>query len=364
MSHQHPTRLLRAASLITLPIALTAFTPAAHALQMDAGANWSYNGAAAGTDSDGPASSGFVDILGWDSDTSNNANSIFYHTYGDSAGNFGSRVSGTGDFSITGQYSFSESYVASMVNPVFSFNIVPGELAFYNLPALSGSDQLSASYLLDIRLNGVSIWDSYALLLINSSGQSLTQTGTTLTNAALTGNQYAWDSHSQSLTLNGINIGDTFTLDYDLTTIASSNIVCMGNTTTEPPKDPGVPHDPAGANGATGGTMAPAPIRPPALAPLPVSVTRSTSRGMTTLSPSRAPTPYPNPAPSPCSPWAWQASGLAGTAGAEDERDLKKTNGAKGAVLLWCRNGTIPAKEPLRGHAVAALDRQIDQINH
>lgn len=240
-------RTFRTTSIIALPLALMAIAPAAHALQMDAGANWQFNSVAAGTDSAGPASSGSVDIIGWDSDASNTANSIFYHTYGDASGNFGSRTSGSGNFDITGNYSFNESYVASGGAATFNFHIVPGELAFYNSATLTGLDQLIADYTLDIRLNGVSIWNSSAQLTQNSSGTSLSQTGASL-GGTLAGNQYSWMDYFGTVALGTFATGQNFTIDYDLTTHASGNLTCTGSTGNSG----GGATDPTGGDGKPG----------------------------------------------------------------------------------------------------------------
>ena len=77
-------------------------------------------------DIDGPATSGYVDVLAGDSDASNN--NVFYHTYGDVSGNFGSRVSGNGYYDINGLFTYKETFVNPNPFPSpasFTFTIVP-----------------------------------------------------------------------------------------------------------------------------------------------------------------------------------------------------------------------------------------------
>lgn len=230
MSHASPRPRITT-PLIALPLAMLAFAPAAHALQIEATANWSYNGAAAGNDSDGPANSGYVDILGWNSDGSNTSNSVFYHTYGDDSGNFGSRTSGTGNFDITGQYRFSETYVASGGAAAFNFHIIPGELTLYNSTGLSGTDQLTASYLLDIRLNGSTIWSSGATLDQSGSTLTFTPSGTALASYTSGSYQFSWLDYFGTIALGSFSAGTLLTIEYDLTTTAFGSLTCTGTST-------------------------------------------------------------------------------------------------------------------------------------
>ena len=260
MEDRKMSQRFRTTSLIALPLALMALAPAAHALSMTASNNWAYNGAplpGVPLDVSGPASSGSVNVLAFDSDPGNSANSVFYHTYGDDTGNFGSRSSGTGNFYITGEYKFHEAYTASGGGTdTFNFHVVPGELATYSAP-LTGAEMLLGKYNLEILLNGASIWSSYAALATTSSGTTLTQSGASL-GGTLTGSQYSWADYTNSLLLSSfatLNAGDSYTIDYRLTTTASGNLICTGspsNTGGGGATDPvggGVKPNPDSSNG-------------------------------------------------------------------------------------------------------------------
>lgn len=262
---QHCARPIRTTSLIALPLALMALAPAAHALSMNATANWTVGLTDPAGSASASASSGSVDIGAWHNDTTNSANSVFYHTYGDDAGNFGSRSSGNGNFDIDGQYSFNNTYTASGSTSLFSFHVVPGELAFYGSAGLTGTDQLTASYFLDILLNGVSIWSSGAKLEQNGGSVNLiNQVGASLGSYTAGSFQYNMNDYTNTLTLNDyatINNGDTYTIDYVLTTKATGNLTCTGsssNTSGGGAADPTKPenHDSTGNTDPCAGAVA------------------------------------------------------------------------------------------------------------
>ena len=244
----------RTTSLIALPLALMALAPTAHALSMNATANWTVGVTDPAGSNSASASSGSVDIGGGAVDSTNNANSVFYHTYGNDSGNFGSRTSGTGNFDITGQYSFHENYVASGGATTFNFHIVPGELGVSNL-ALTGLEQLLATYTLDIRLDGISVWNSNAQLNQTSGGTAFTQGGASI-GGALLSNHYSWSDYFGNVALGTFAAGHNFTIDYDLTTHAAGNLTCTASTSNNtPPKDPTTANSTPNAN-PCGGAIA------------------------------------------------------------------------------------------------------------
>ena len=196
---------------------------ASQAAVIKATADWTLDGGSPASDVDGPATSGSVDILAGDDDGL--GNSVFYHTYGNTAGNFGSRVSGDGNFDITGVFSFSNVYQntsTSAQNAEFNFNVIPGELNVYFGGAMTGTDSLYADYSIDIMFNGTSIWDSSAFVSLDATnGYTFGDTGSHSLNGTYNGTgYYYWNNFSETLDLGSIAAGETFSIDYILSTTA------------------------------------------------------------------------------------------------------------------------------------------------
>lgn len=202
-----------------------------YALQMTASNTWSIDGGATITDTDGPASSGGVDVLGWDGDydsttgyPNSGLNTIFYHTYGDQNGYFGSRSSGEGSYTISGLYTYNADYVATGGTATFDFTIIPGELSVF-ADALTGSETLSAAYSLDILLNGSTIWTSTASLSKNSSGTTFSAGGSLIGYYDNSNpDSYTWSTYNGSLNLGSFDSGDIFNITYNLSTLATGTV--------------------------------------------------------------------------------------------------------------------------------------------
>lgn len=112
----------------------------------------------------------------------------------------------------------------------FSFLINQGSLStndYYS--GLSGSDFLSASYTANILVNGVSIWGSSATLTTTETGSTLTKTGTDLGSYTDGYNYYSWSPFSSTLNLGTFASGETFTLDYFITTSVTNSIFSTGS---------------------------------------------------------------------------------------------------------------------------------------
>ncbi len=230
MSH-HRLLNVHATTLAAVTLCLTTFTPAAHALQITAGVDWSTNGGPVQSVVMGPASSGAVKVEGF-TDTGLN----YYSVFGDDSGLFGSRLIGHINSNITGTYNFSETYTASGGAASFNFHVMPGNLRLTNhVVQLIGTEQLVASYALNILMNGTNIWSSAAQMLESMSGITFSQGGTSL-GGIRTGGQYTWGDYIDSLALGSFAAGDVFTIDYILTTTASGNysncssFECIGAT--------------------------------------------------------------------------------------------------------------------------------------
>jgi hypothetical protein len=190
---------------------------------------------------DGPATSGSVDVLAGDNDPSGNG--VFYHTYGDVTGNFGSRVSGNGNYDINGLFTYKDTFVNP--NPFsspasFTFTIIPGELSADISPSYTptAGQALSALYEIDIRLNGTSIWNSSANLQYNGGTNTFSFTddpvnslGGTLYNTA-TSYSYFFGPFTQTISLGTFAPGETKLFEYDLKTIATGNLptTCTGSS--------------------------------------------------------------------------------------------------------------------------------------
>jgi hypothetical protein len=192
---------------------------------------------------DGPATSGSVDVLAGDNDTS--GNNVFYHTYGDVTGNFGSRVSGNGNYDINGLFTYKDTFVNP--NPFsspasFTFTIIPGELSADISPSYTptAGQALSALYEIDIRLNGTSIWDSSAELQYDGGTNtfSFADTGTHSLGGTLspltptTSYSYFFGPFTQTISLGTFAPGETKLFEYDLKTIATGNLptTCTGSS--------------------------------------------------------------------------------------------------------------------------------------
>jgi len=223
--------------LPTVALSLLGLSCSAQSALISATADWTLNGGAAASDIDGPATSGNVDILS--SDNNGLGDSVFYHTYGSTTGNFGSRVSGTGNFDISSLFSFSETYrntASTAQNASFDFSIIPGnlDLNFEGGTMLTGNF-LNAGYAIDVRITGSNVitgWDSAVSLSLTDAGSTFTQTGTDIggTYNAFN-NRYSWGTFNQNLDLGSIAAGATFTIEYDLRTTASGNFAGLDCST-------------------------------------------------------------------------------------------------------------------------------------
>lgn len=237
--------------LVTVPV---------KAATIQAEVDWTLAGSPRPTspDIDGPATSGSVDVLAGDSDAS--GNNVFYHTYGDVTGNFGSRVSGNGYYDINGLFTYKETFVNPNPFPSpanFTFTIVPGELSAFISPSYipTAGQSLLADYAIDIRVNGTSIWDSSANVTYSGATNtfSFANTGTnslggtpTTTPTSYT---YSFGPVTNTIPLGTFAPGETFLLEYDLKTLAQGNLptTCAGGS----PNDKGeqVPRFAIGGDG-------------------------------------------------------------------------------------------------------------------
>jgi len=111
----------------------------------------------------------------------------------------------------------------SLQNYFFDFTINFGSLDTRGI-SLIDDDLMTASNEVSIKLNGVEIFNSSAELVNNATGVNLTTSGLVLGSYVSGSDEYRWSPYNDKLDLGIIGIGETFTLDYDITTFASSNV--------------------------------------------------------------------------------------------------------------------------------------------
>jgi len=206
-------------TLLTTAIAsaLSITAPGAYALTIESNVSWNLDsGAKTGSDSDSANTPGAnIDLLGDDYYTNDN---IFYHTYGNTNGRFGSRVSGSGVFDITGSFNYQNDFTndsSESEDYTFDFQIIPGELNVYGAPG--AGEEVYAGYTIDILLNGKNIWASDADLLLTDSGYSYTETGSSI--GSYNGSDtFSWGTFNETLDLGSFAAGEAFNLRYSLVT--------------------------------------------------------------------------------------------------------------------------------------------------
>jgi len=251
-----------AALAATLTISLAGvWNEPAHAVTIQARVDWSLGGTTGSLSPDiaGPATSGSVDVLNSDS---NLGNSIFYHTYGNTGGSFGSRVSGDQNFDITGEFNYSGVFVNP--NPTaspasFTFVVIPGKLSgdFATAQTVGSGDEMFSRYEIDIRANGTTIAKSAAQVVVDAAGSRFIEdTDNTfgLSGAESVGNglksgSYTWAEVTQTVDLGSIAPGGSLLLEYDLRTLAHGIIAAPDSTCAGTSTDPG----PGGRDGGLGG---------------------------------------------------------------------------------------------------------------
>lgn len=211
----------------------------AHAVEIRTDANSVLGGVEQGPYVDGPAATGFVDIL-----ESDNAgiNSSFIHSYGNVNGSFGSRTSGMGtDFDVTGSFNYNDailndSGIAQNYN--FEFTVTAGEVStgsILNTADWGVGDTMSAGYLLEVFVSidtgtPIRVWDSAYQIDDSSTGPSQTSSGTDIGGSlSADGRRYSWGSFGDSIDIGPIADGSSFTIDYTLSTFATGMLTNSGS---------------------------------------------------------------------------------------------------------------------------------------
>lgn len=225
-------------SRLTIPLLLASISAPAWAvpITIEANASFQVDGGAATGDVAGPittSSYASVDLFG----TANGGagSDVLYHSYGATDGNFGSRVSGNGTYNISSSFLYRDT-VTNLAGVAQSyaldFTIAPGELSVYAGQPLQAGQSLYAAYAIAVQITSLSgtshLFDSAADLSLDSSGLVFNDSGVTSLGGTLAGQQYAWHFFSESLDLGTFASGESFTLDYYLTTTATGNVGSCG----------------------------------------------------------------------------------------------------------------------------------------
>lgn len=214
----------------SLALALATLSGQVHALALNASTTWNLDGVAGASSPDtASAPPGTVaDVLGWDDNYGTTGSNIFYHVGGDDGGYYASRVSGGGVFDITGHWQSSKTFTNSLGGAAsfnYGLSIENGELTV-DLPGTAGGNGL-AEYILILSLNGGEIARSEGLLTVNG-GNSV---GFTKSGFDLGGTydssiaSYSWDAFTQNFALGTFAAGESFTIDVDLVTRASRDLL-------------------------------------------------------------------------------------------------------------------------------------------
>jgi hypothetical protein len=166
-----------------------------------------------------------VDVAGYSGIGANNG---FLHSWGSTAGNFGSRTSGGGVYDVSGSFKIvmtisNSTSVAQTAR--FDFQISPGVLANFIGSPLTGSNFVSAGMKFDVRRNGASLWGSEAALNSNSVGSSFNSSGDTSLYRRSSDAYYSVANVSKSIDLGVLNAGESIQLSYELNTFARGSSV-------------------------------------------------------------------------------------------------------------------------------------------
>lgn len=214
-------------NIFVAALALAIIAPATQALEIKAEMAGTIDGGMFPTDTH-VAASGNVDVIGGTTSTSS---SVFYHTYGNDAGNFGSRVSGTGEYDITGIFSYKDTITNASGSASaydFDFTVIPGEISLSGAP--TGLEFLMAEYSIDIRVNGATIWDSSANIYKDATTSTFTDSGTFSLGGAYSDSasysSYMWGVYTDTVALGVLGVGDSLDFEYILTSHAAGT--CFG----------------------------------------------------------------------------------------------------------------------------------------
>lgn len=170
----------------------------------------------------GTQSTGQVDVLAFD-DAPLGYSSAGLHTYGSTAGEFGSRSSGQGHYDVIGRFVISRTITNdtdTAQEARFNFVINPGLLNNEIRSDLSAPGSfVDAGIQFGIQRNGVQIWGSKAQLRTDVAGTVFNQSGANLYTLAGP-STYTIQGGAQSVNLGVLGAGESITVQYELSTFA------------------------------------------------------------------------------------------------------------------------------------------------
>ena len=207
----------------------------ASVLTLSATGTYSINGGTmTGTESQtSPPAVGAVNISTFAIDALGNI--VNMRVSGNTSGQFRSTSSGSGFFDARGLYSQTETVTNTSgiaQNYVFDFVVDAGLLGIDNNGATLGTAETgTASYIINVLLNGISIANSRAdLSLTSSAGSTFSESGTfslggvaPMPMPSATSTFYSWNPLAQSIDLGVVAAADSFTLVYSMETIATGS---------------------------------------------------------------------------------------------------------------------------------------------
>ena len=205
------------------------FTSSAQAVVLTAESSASVDGQTPVTSSDTNSSyvSAYSDQNGYPDTTS----SSYSTGKGNDSGWMYSRAGGEGNYSSEGM--IQQSYTitnttGSAQHYTFDYTISWGSLnsEFYNFDFTEQDDAfVTSGNTVSITLNGDQLFFSSASLTTDKDGSLLTTNGTILGSYVPSSNYYNWDLTSGTLDLGVFDVGESFTLIYDITTYSTSNLI-------------------------------------------------------------------------------------------------------------------------------------------
>jgi hypothetical protein len=201
----------------------------AEAVSITVGYTYTVNGGS--LQSDSQVSSSFVDLTPYEED--GNGNGIFGHDYGYEQGWFGTRSSGTGNFTKTGSSLWSDTITNTWGAPTaitVNFLVDNGEVGV-SMPNTPGS--YSAGVAAEIKVDGNVLFSSTADMSITDGGMpTFNTTGTVLNPGGESlsegSGSYSWAPYSGSIFLGLLDVDESFTVEYLLTSYANGSLPDCG----------------------------------------------------------------------------------------------------------------------------------------
>jgi len=176
---------------------------------------------------------GFVDVLDFTNAATGSTSGI--HTYGDTGGSFGSRTDGSGIYDVNGRFIQNRTVInssGSAMQYFYTFTLTDGQINASST-SLAAGQFANAQFAVDILVNGLSLFQTSAQALTDSTSFSLVSGGTNIfnlgsscTSASSCG--AAWGTQTFTLDLGILTAGASLDLTYDLSTRA------WGNAAAEP----------------------------------------------------------------------------------------------------------------------------------